>query len=73
VPFPEIVPPQLSEYQVHCELYPKVPPENISVERDPELINTGEALADAGAVEFVKKVIVILIHVVVLHTPCALT
>ena len=53
VPFPVEDPPQFSGYQVHCELYPKTPPDNVREEVVPELIRTGEALAATGAIELI--------------------
>ena len=73
LPFPAIVPPQLSEYQVHCALYPKLPPVNDSVEEEPEERSEGEELAEVGVDEIEPMVMVMLAQVVVLHIPCALT
>ena len=73
VPFPADVPPHETEYQFQTAPVPKVPPVLVIVEDEPLQIVDGVALIDVAAIEFVFKLTVTLLHVVVLHVPSALT
>ena len=72
-PAPTDVPPQDPEYHFHEAPVPKEPPLTESVVMSPLQMVEGLAVADVGAVDEELTVMVMLLQLVVLHVPSALT
>ena len=73
VPAPFVIPPQEPEYHFHVAPTPRFPPVKLSVDVDPlQIIDGDDDIVMAGE-EFVHTKTVLLIQLVVLHCPWALT